>query len=73
MTSLLLSIVIESISCWVKDTVVRKTSGTATWKDGKLIFNRASIPPPRYAGSRKGRCRALPSVRAGRVNCCNVL
>lgn len=28
MTSLLLSIVIESISCWVKDTVVRKTSGT---------------------------------------------
>lgn len=29
MTSLLLSIVIESISCWVKDTVVRKTSGTA--------------------------------------------
>lgn len=38
MTSLLLSIVIESISCWAKDTVVRKTSGTADMEERQIDF-----------------------------------
>lgn len=73
MTSLLLPIVIESISCWVKDTVVRKTSGTADMEERQIDFIEQVFRPPAMRVAEKGRCGALPSVRAGRVNCCNVL
>lgn len=45
MTSLLLSIVIESISCWVKDTVVRKTSGTADMEGAADVFLEIVMQP----------------------------